>query len=205
MSRESKRRDVELLLWDYQAWHAARGGTLSPDESHLRTASYGPGGYIESGGEFEPKDRRRLRESFRALDHALTILKASEPNLYVVLRRPYLMDGADASLVAEWRKKAERGVRDAKEAVEEHDLAVRILCVLLHRTKLYAVPPKRSNSRDAESVEKRNDEAYDAYLRFMREGNSKKKAVEEAAKFSDYSEDRIYKIVSVREPKNRTC
>ena len=67
------------------------------------------------------------------------------------------------SVVAGWRRKAERGNRDAKGAVELHDLAVRVLAILLYGVDLYVVFPKRMTSREEKQVERRNDEFFVPY------------------------------------------
>jgi hypothetical protein len=44
-------------------------------------------------------------------------------------------------MLAEWRQRAECGNEDARGAVEPHDLAVRVLAILLHGVDLYVVFP----------------------------------------------------------------
>ena len=116
--------------------------------------------------------------------------------------RPYLSDTADPSIVAEWRRKAERGNEDARGAVELHDLGVRVLAILLHGVDLYVVFPKRMTSREEKQVERRNDEFFALYRRYRDEERmSRNKAIETAAEHCGYSRSRGYEIADLREGK----
>ncbi len=211
---ESKRREVLQLLRDYRAFMTPFGSAMPADESHLRSARFGAAGYTESGAEFAKADRARLRHSYKALDAALRILKRDRFGEWLGLHGPYLMDGADPGLPGEWRRRldaldAENKRRRAagkagrvalvttRRQLQRHDLALDTLADMLRRVDLHVVFPKRSNSRDAESVERRNDELYKCYRR-LRSEMTKTRAVREAARLCDYSEDRVWKIVVLR-------
>jgi hypothetical protein len=202
MASESKKREVLQLLKDYRAWHTPHGGAIPLDETGVADASYGPAGLIEAGQGFEKKHRARLRKTYEDLDHALKLLKAADHDLWIALHRPYLSDTADPSIVAEWRRKAERGNEDAKGAVELHDWAVRVLAILLHGVDLYVVFPKRMTSREEKQVERRNDEFFALYRRYRDEERmSRNKAIETAAEHCGYGRSRGYEIVDLREGK----
>jgi hypothetical protein len=104
--------------------------------------------------------------------------------------------------VAEWRRKAERGNEEAKGALELHDLALRVLAILLHGVDLYVVFPRRMTSREEKQVERRNDEFFSLYKRYRHEdGMSRNKAIETAAEHCGYGRSRGYEIVDLREGK----
>ena len=172
------------------------------DETGVADASYGPAGLIEAGQGFDKKHRTRLKKTYRDLDHALRLLKAADHDLWIALHRPYLSDTADPSIVAEWRRKAERGNEDAKGAVELHDLALRVLAILLHGVDLYVVFPKRMSTREEKQVDRMNDEFFALYKTFRYgDGMSRNKAIEKAAEHCGYGRSRGYEIVEVREGK----
>jgi hypothetical protein len=204
MAGESKKREVLQLLKDYRAWHTPHGGAMPLDETGVMDASYGPAGLIEARQGFEKEHRARLTKTYRDLDHALKLLKAVYHDLWITLRRPYLSDTADLSVVAEWRRKAERGNKDAQGTVELHDLAVRVLAILLHGVDLYVVFPKRMTSREEKQVERRNDEFFALYRRYRDEERmSQNKAIETAAEHCGYGRSRGYEIVDLREGRTR--
>lgn len=237
---EAKRREILQLLKDYRPWHTPHGGAMPLDETGVIDAAYGPAGLIQTGQAFPRKDRRLLRETYEDLDHALNILKVADHDLWIALHRPYLSDAADASVVAEWRRKAgpideaehglrellyrtrgsgkkeaekdaqvlaelretaRQGSRDAKGAVDLHDLAIRVLSLLLYNVDLHVVFPKRMTSGAEKAIENRNFEAFALYETFRyAEGMSKSSAVKKAAEHTGYTERRVWQIVGVREP-----
>lgn len=196
---ESKRREVLQLLRDYRTWHTPHGGAMPLDETGVIDAAYGPAGLIQAGQAFHKRDRYLLKQTYRNLDHALSILKVADHDLWIVLHRPYLSDVGDSSIVAEWRKKAERGNEDARGAAELHDLAVRVLSILLYKVELHVVFPKRMTSQEDKEIDRRNDELYSLYRRFREEGKNKTTAVKDSASITGYSESRAWEIVKVRE------
>lgn len=109
MTRESIKRDVLQLLWEYQPWKAAFGSARPLDEQHIAQATYGPAGFVATGAayhEYTQEQRDRLAQSYRALDDALDILKGHGPlgfTAWSVLHRAYLRDEADPSIVMRWR------------------------------------------------------------------------------------------------------
>ena len=202
MASESKKREVLQLLRDYRARHTPHGGAMPLDGTGVADASYGPAGLIEAGQGSSKKHRTRLKKTCEDLDHALKLLKSADHDLWIALHRPYLSGTADPSIVAGWRRKAERGNRDAKGAVELHDLAVRVLAILLHGVDLYVVFPKRMTSREEKQVERRNDEFFALYRRYRDEDRmSYNKAIETAAEHCGYSRSRGYEIADLREGK----
>lgn len=196
---EAKRRQVLQLLRDYRPWHTPHGGAMPMDETGVIDAAYGPAGLIQAGQEFEEKHRKLLKRTYQDLDHALNILKVADHDLWIALRRPYLSDAADASIVAEWRRKAERGNEEARGAVELHDLAVRVLLILLYNVELFVVWPKRMTSQEEKEIERRNDEFFRVYRQLREEGRNKTGAVKSATAMTGYSESRGWQIVRVRE------
>jgi hypothetical protein len=200
ISHEAKRREVLQLLRDWRAFHTPFGGAMPTDESHLRSAEYTSGGYIESGDEFHPHDRRRLAESMDYLRHALTLLRIEDFDAWLSLRRPYLSDTADFALVSEWREKARRGSEDARGVIELHDRGVGRLAGYLANTSLYVVFPKRMSSMREKQIERRNDELWSLYKTFRySDGMSRNKAIEKASEHCGYGRSRGYEIVDGRE------
>lgn len=206
MASEAKKREVLQLLRDWRAWHTPHGGAMPLDETGLIDAAYGPAGLIQAGQVFEKRHRKLLRETYDYLDHALNILKTADHELWIALHRPYLSDAADSSIVVEWRKKAERGNEDAKGAVELHDLAIRVLAILLYNVDLFVVFPARMTSREEKDVERRNDEYFALYERLrddllaggLSQRSANRQAIRDAAQMSGYSEPRGYEIVRLR-------
>jgi hypothetical protein len=158
-------------------------GAMPLDETDVMDASYGPAGLIEAGQGFGEKHRARLAKTYRALGHALKLLKIADP-----------------SIAAEWRRKAERGNADARGALELHYLGVRVLTILLHGVDLYVVFPKRMTCREEKQFERRNDEFFALYRRYRDEDRmSRNKSIETAAEHCGYGWFRGYEIVDVRE------
>ena len=164
----------------------------------MAEAAYGPAGMITSGVEFDRRDRVRLAESYRLLEHALTYLKGDGPEgmtAYLVLLDPYLGDPADPSLVNEWRKKR-------PGLVEWHDYAIGKLAEYLKHKDLYVVWARRMTSREEKQVERRNDELFRLYQTYRDgDGMSRNKAIETASEHCGYSRSRGYEIVELREGK----
>src|SRR5215203_2599221 len=126
MTNQPTKRDVLQLLWEYQAWKAAFGGARPWDEQHVAQASYGPGGYVFEGAayyEYTWDQRKRLAESYKALDKALNLLENDGPLGYTawgVLHNAYLRDGADPSVVDRWREWA-REWEATRQRLERED------------------------------------------------------------------------------------
>lgn len=167
-------------------------------------AAYGAAGYIESGQNYDRRDRARLAESYRLLEHALTLLKNDGTEgmaAYLVLLSPYLSDPADPSLVAEWRKNPN------DQRTGWHDLAISKLADYLAFKDLYVIWPARMSAREERQMERRNSEFFALYQRIKAElrdaGRSETKANSEAvataAIHCGYSKRRGYEIVQARE------
>lgn len=200
---ERKRREVLQLLREFRAWHSPFGGAYPLDETGVVDAAYGAAGYIEEGQAYKDRrERERLRESYRLLDHALTLLKndgTEGMTCYLVLLSPYIGDPGDPSIVAEWRKKS-------PGTAEWHDLAVKKLAGYLTFKDLYVAWPARMSAREERQMERRNSEFYALYQRIKAElrdaGRSESKAnaeaVATAAIHCGYSKRRGYEIVAAR-------
>lgn len=196
LNNSTRVRQVTQLLKDYRAWHTPYGGGLSLDDSHMRSAEYGPAAFVEVGAYFPRKVRPALAVSFEKLEHAITLLKHSPDRVdrlcYYVLLTPYLSDPADPSIVAHWRK-------HKPELAKWHDLAVRKLARRLASHDLFVVWPKRMTSNEEKRIEERNDELYRLYSALTSEGVTKSKAIKDAALMCGYSERRAWEIVAARE------
>lgn len=194
--QDSKRRDVIQLLKDYRAWHSGGGGALALEDSHLRSAQYGPAGYTETGKEFPPHHRERLEESFGALEHALTLLKNLPPPdnaAYFVLLAPYLGDPGDPSLVDLWRQNPE------DQRPYWVDLGVSWLAYFLRRTPLYPVYPKLMSKRAESRMEHQNAEICAAFRRAKAGGFSEREAAAYVAEKFGVLPSRVEKILEFRE------
>lgn len=190
----TRERQVLQLLKDYRAWHSAYGGSLRPEDSHLRSAAYGPAAFVETGAYWDHKDRPRMDVSYAKLEHAITLLKRDKIGFlcWLVLLHPYLGDPADPSVVTEWRKKK-------PELANWHDLAIKKLAGYLASHDLYVVWPKRMTSNEEKRIEQRNDELYGLYKRLRDEGWTKTEAVNRAALLCGYGKTRAWEIVQIRE------
>lgn len=165
------------------------------EETGLKDANYGPAGYVEAGQEHR-KNRELLAESYEALEHAITLLKADGQEgftCWLTLLGPYLGEPGDPSLVDVWRKRGYHG------RVEWHDRAVEKLAWYLRATDLFVVWPKRMTSQEEKQIERRNDELHALYQRLREDGKSKTQAVKDAAAMTGYSERRAWEIVGVRD------
>lgn len=162
----------------------------------MRSASYGAGGYTETGIQFELKDVSGLTRSYEDLEHALTLIRESTDEEeflgWLLLHGPYIGDPGDPSIVAEWREKR-------PGLAKRHDWIVGRLAHYLRYRDLYVVFPKRMSSREEKLVDKRNDELYRLYSTFRGEGAKKTKAVQTAAAMCGYDERRAWDIVRLRE------
>lgn len=201
MASESKRREVLQLLREWASFHAPYGGAIAPEDSHLRTASYGPAGYIEAGMEYPPGVRARLKESYRLLDHAITLRKRNPKGMfqYLLLRPVFFGDPADPAIADRWREVGDYRWSQLIEFVEG-------LAEDLEEHNLFVVWPERMARREEKLIEKRNDEFYAEYLQvkseMLKEGLSERsanrKAIEVARTRHGYGESRAYEIVKVR-------
>lgn len=195
LSTTAKQRQVLQLLKDYRAWHTAYGGGLTPEDSHMRGAAYGPASLVEAGAYWPRKWRAAAATTYGKLEHALTMLKnggVSDRLAYLTLLTPYLSDPADPSIVNEWRK-------DRPGLVEWHDLAIKRLAGFLAGHDLFVIWPARMTSNEAKRIEQRNDELFALYQRLRNEGTRKTEAVKSAALMCGYGERRAWEIVKARE------
>ena len=191
----TRERQVLQLLRDYRSWHTAYGGSLPPEDSHIRSASYGSAAYIPTGAYFEQKDIPRLEVSFSKLRLALKMLYSSGyvgKRAYLVLLHPYLSDPADPGVVTRWRQ-----VRPG--LAKWHDFAIRKLATYLAGHDLYVVFPSRMTSNEEKRIEQRNDELFGLYERLRGEGIRKTEAVNQAALLCGYGKTRAWEIVGIRE------
>ena len=196
MAREAKKREVLQLLCHYRDWHTAYGGAAELNLESM--GQYGPAGMIVAGIAFDGYHLSMLEDSFKALDHALTLLKTGGPlknAAYLVLLAPYLGDPADPSLVNKWRKNS----NDCR--TEWHDLAVEELAHYLRKADLYVPWSSRMQTRKPASVKQMNDEFYALYGKLRDERMGKTKAVETAAEMCGYGLSRAWEIVKLREGK----
>lgn len=197
----TRERQVLQLLKDYRAWHTAYGGSLSAEDSHIRTAAYGPAALIETGAYWTRKERPRMEVSYWKLEHAITLMRESDDAIdrlcWLVLLNVYLGDSADPGVVGHWRKVK-------PELANWHDEAVKRLTKPLLSHDLYVVWPQRMTSRQAKLVEQANDEMYNLYKTLRGEGTPKSEAVEQAALLCGYGKTRAWKIVQTREGKATT-
>lgn len=184
---------------------------MATEDSHLRSAEYGPGGMVVEGAYYDRAEVADLKRSFADLEDALARLRNSDREAYYALIGPYLSDPADPSMVEDWRRKTKQIVRGRlfvvrhERAVANHDLAIELLAMDLARRSLYVRWPKRMTSQEADSIEKRNQEVYETYLRFREDGMKKTRAIEEAAKIQDYSRSRVFVIVGLRDDARRSA
>ncbi len=199
MSSEAKRREVLQLLRHYRDWHTAYGGAAELNLESM--GQFGPAGMILAGTAFDREGWSLLKESFDALERALTKLKEGGPlktAAYLVLLAPYLGDPGDPSLVDEWRKNP----TDCRP--EWHDLAVKELAFYLRNVDLYVPRTSRMQTRKPATVKQMNDEFYVLYRKLRDDGESKTKAVKTAADWCDYGLTRAWEIVKLREEKVKT-
>ncbi len=190
---EAKRREVLQLLRHYRDWHTAYGGAALLNLESM--GQFGPAGMIVKGAAFKGYHVGMLEESFEALEHALTLLKNGDSigrAAYFVLLAPYLGDPGDPSLVDKWQKNP----KDRR--TEWHDLAIAELARYLRNTDLYVPWTSRMQTRRPANVKQMNDEFHALYLKLREDGETKRKAIQTAAEWCDYSEQRGYEIVRVR-------
>lgn len=193
ISGSAKQREVLQLIRHYRDWHTAYGGAALLNLESM--GQFGPAGMIVAGMAFDDKGLGLLRDSFEALEHALTLLKNGDSigrAAYFVLLAPYLGDPGDPSLVDKWRK-------DPKDRrTEWHDLAIAELARYLRNTDLYVPWTSRMQTRKPASVKQMNDEFYALYLKLRQEGAKQTRAVETAAEWCDYGLTRAFEIVKLR-------
>lgn len=219
MDLEAKKRDVVDLLSAYRSFYSPFGGALAPEDSHVRSAEYGPAGLIFAGAEFDRVDRRRIAESFDALRLALVLLRSERAAIakhsngdpitgvsaWSAFIEPYLTDPADPSVVEDWRLKAKRGYTSARRFIERHDAGVAALAHYLKGVDLYVVPTKRMSQREETEVENENAAIHAVVKRLMRGGLRLRAAMEQAAedfKVDVATVERIYEFRhTLKEPK----
>lgn len=195
MDLEAKIRDVIELLSQYRSYYSPFGGALAPEDSHIRTAEYGPAGLIFAGSEFDSHDRRRIVESLEDVHCALVLLRSErgviaqhsngDPitgvSAWASLIEPYLADPADPSVVEDWRLKAQRGYVGARRFIERHDAAIAQLAFYLGEVDLYVVYARRMSEREETEVENENAAIYAVVKRLVRGGLRLRAAMEQAA------------------------
>lgn len=165
------------------------------DETHLRSAGYGPAGFILSGSAFTPFQAANLARSYKYLNHALTLLQngdTADRMRYLVLLAPYLGDPADASLVDLWRKKP------GDQRWVWHDEAVEKLCHYLRKIELFAVSPREMTEDEKRESSQRDARVYAHYTKMRRAGRRHDKAIEMAAEEFATSTDRVELLVELR-------
>lgn len=86
----------------------------------MTNTAYGPNGMVLAGTQFGKRDRARLAESYRHLEHALKMLKQQDFRAWMSLATPYLGDPGDPSVVAQHRRKADEGLCSARLFVDHH-------------------------------------------------------------------------------------
>lgn len=180
---------------DFRPWHTAFGGA---GEINLQAlGQFGPAGLIMAGTQFEREDRYLLRESFELLEHALILLKRDDYYAWLALYEPYLADPSDPSIVDDWRLKSKHSIR-AQRSLQNHDRGVWALTEMMLDQDLYCVTPSRMTTTQEKQVEKRNDELYSLFLKLRKDGESKTRAVKQAAEWCGYGLTRAWEIVGLR-------
>lgn len=227
MASESKKQAVLQLLRDYRAFHSPRGGAAPLDETGVVDASYGPGGITFTGSGFEPEDRRRLEESYRALNAALRLLRRDHMDLWVSLVEPYLADPADPGAPEEWRRRlaeldeknaairkrndlVRRGKRPGPIETEEtalvftrlqlerHDQAIEKLSRYLEDVDLHYVGAKIMSESEEAAHDRRNANVFAHVQRLRVAGLSERAAIAEAARNFKLSPGEVETIVEFR-------
>jgi hypothetical protein len=194
VSTTAKERQVLQLLKDYRSWHTAFGGSLTPEDSHMRSAAYGPAALIEQGAYWPKRWRAAARTTYEKLEHALTLLQHDGTlgmSCWLVLHSYYLGADADPSEV-------ERLGKLRPNLIKWRDLAVKKTAEKLAGHDLFVIMPSRMTSNMAKQIEQRNDEAHQLYTQLRSEGHKKTDAVKTTAVLVGYSERRIWEIVKTR-------
>lgn len=197
-SSKGKQKDVLQLLKDLQTWRAAYGGALPPEDSHLKSADYGPAGLVQEGAEFEGFDREPLSETMKLLEEALARLAREEFPQWFVLKDPYLDEPGDPSLVDHWRRWASRSDACAAK-VGLHDKAIATLARYLEDEDLHVVYPKLLSRTEERDIEESNAAMLAEYRRLMRGGRSHAASLEHVAKAHRVGEDTVQRIIDVRD------
>jgi hypothetical protein len=215
-------------LRDRATYLAAFGGALALDETHLRTASYGPSGYIERGSEFRDEGNvKKLGESLAALDDALDALLKESPHLRTGLQEPYLSDPPDPGIVGHWRRElaklddynaeirshnrlVKKGKRPGPMRTEKvalvwtrtrlmrHDIAIEELAEMLEGVDLYYIPTSQMSEAQARATEHTERQMYAAYQRYRNAGSRHEMAVEHTSKQFMIPADRIETVIEFR-------
>jgi hypothetical protein len=194
VSTTAKERQVLQLLKDYRSWHTAFGGSLTPEDSHMRSAAYGPAALIEQGAYWPKRWRAAARTTYEKLEHALTLLQHDGTlgmSCWLVLHSFYLGADADPSEV-------ERLEKTRPNLKKWRDLAVKKVAGYLAGHDLFVIMPSRMTSNAAKQIDLRNDEAWALYQQLRSEGRRKTEAVKTTAILCGYSERRIWEIVKTR-------
>lgn len=199
------RNKVRRLLLDYAAWHF--GGGAAGEMGVGRSPNSGPGGYRDTGQDFDECDRARLATSYEDFGHALKLLAYEDREARDVLNKPYLTDPADASVVrlmearALAANKTSRPTprqREAKLWVQAHERAVHLLAYYLDGRPLWVRWPARDTDATAAASQRRQDDFYDLVCTYRGE-MSRGRAIETAAAEVGYDRSRGYQIVDARE------
>lgn len=220
---EAKKRDVVQLLKDYRVWHTAFGGALAPEDSHVKSADYGPAGLIFTGAAFDKKDRHSLREDFKSLNVGLRLLrqekslgksaitgeKITGSQAWASLVEPYIGDPSDPSMVEDWREKARAGYNRKKRVqrryiwsamqVERVDLAIDWLASHepLKSARLHVVLARRMTDKEETEVENENAAIYAVCEQLRVSGLTLRAAKEQTAqdfKVAVQAVERIYEF-----------
>lgn len=175
------------------------------ENSHLRSADYGPAGYTEAGKEFSEKDRAGLKKSYEVLDGALKRLEEGGPLKragYLLLRSAYLNDNADPSEVDRWR------ANRADQRSGWHDLAVAELALdpEIRRADLWVVMPKRMSKDEEKKGEDQSAEICAVFERNRATGLKELEAIHQTAADFGISVGEVERRLEFRHlTKPRTC
>lgn len=186
----AKQRDVVQLLRFYGDWHGPYGGAGVPNLESL--GQFGPAGMILAGMAFDDEGWSLLAKSYDHLEHALILLKRDHFEAWLILKGPYTGDPGDSRIVAEWR-------RNRPGLMKWHDYAVEKLAEYLRFRDLYVPWSSKPQTRKPATIKEMNDAFIADYQKLRHDGLSKRKAIQTAAEWNEYSEQRGYEIVRVRE------
>ncbi len=217
VSRETVRHKVQQLLRDYAPFHYPYGGAGQLNfESKM---GYGVGGLIFAGAEFRSGDRERLTKSFEYIGHALVLLYREDPEAWLALQKPYLVDPGDPSVAAGWREISEsvtEKIRRAKKQRrkpptltpaedrahvqhQDHERAIHLLASYLDAVTLHVVWPKAMTSRKSHDVDRLHNQFHDYMAGCEADGMSRNRAIESAAERFGMVRSRAYTIADLRE------
>lgn len=204
LSNEAKRRDVLELLRGYRAYHAIYGSAMALEDSHLRSADYGPSGLIRTGAMYYDEDGVNLTllaESYGHLDRALEQARESPDDrvfsAWILLKSPFTGDPGDPSLYEKWK-------RTHPQTAQEVDILVSWLARKMP-DDLYVVFPRLMSEVEDKKIENQNAEINAIFHRIRATGKTERVAAEQTAAFFSQekdvplSVDRVEKIIEFRD------